>query len=224
MKIIPNFMRKLMVSPKAYKWLNEMESPYVSDDCDKWVPYEWRHVEGTLAPCKNGLHFCTNAQGIIKWIPFGHNLSLWEAEYDRNDFVISYDNKVASRSGRITKQLLSQEDIREFLIDFIKDYKGQMEVFHPALGFYKSSDFDTSRIVRLINSKSIINSNYLPFSSDDWPNGAERGIVMEIKMGYYNFAFDMIVDKKLLAKKLMEFIEKNNDESLKTVVDTNTKV
>ena len=67
----------------------------------KWIPGEWREVNGT-EPCQNGmLHVCRDARQLLKWL----NAEIWEAEYDDAKLVIDRGDKLAVQRARVIRKL-----------------------------------------------------------------------------------------------------------------------
>ncbi len=71
-----------------------------------WTPGEWRTVEGTLDPCRNGIHYCRPDQ-LVQWL----GPTIWLFEDGSPDETVDAGDKMVTRKGRIVERVEAWNDV-----------------------------------------------------------------------------------------------------------------
>lgn len=87
-----------MAKKRTYKVLGHDGEP-CHGGSGKWVPGEWRRVEGDLIACENGLHLCEGDRQLLEWL----GPEIWIAEW-RGD-RIDHGDKIVVSEARIIRRL-----------------------------------------------------------------------------------------------------------------------
>jgi hypothetical protein len=88
-----------------YKVLAQDQTPH-HGGTGKWVKKRWRTVDGPLAPCANGIHFCRRDQ-LLSWL----GPTLWLFEDGSPEETVDAGDKMVTRRGRIVERIDTWNDV-----------------------------------------------------------------------------------------------------------------
>jgi hypothetical protein len=117
----------------------------------KWRKNAWRTVNGTLAPCSNGIHYCQRGQ-LVHWL----GPTIWLFEDGAPDETIDHGDKMVTRKGRIVEQVttwnettarLFAADVAEVALQFIPGTRQEpfVAAINAARGFARGEISDKER-------------------------------------------------------------------------------